>query len=91
MAAGDIRKLTYYMLTIASFGAVLFMFLIIADAVSKAPTGYAVANYVIGDQGSCENSCGSKSKTEGSNCYCDSKCVEYGDCCGNFLEYCTKK
>lgn len=88
MASEDFRKLVYYMLTISSFGVVLFMFAIIADAVSKSPTGYAVANYVIGDHGSCEDSCGAKSKTEGSKCYCDSRCVEYRDCCGDVKRFC---
>lgn len=83
-----IKKAAYYLMAVFSIGAVLFMFAVITDAVSKSPTGFAAANYVIGDKGSCGNSCSGKSITEGSNCYCDAKCAEYGDCCGDFEKYC---
>ncbi len=86
-----IKKAAYYIMAIGSIGAVLFMFAVIADAVSKSPTGFVAANYVIGDKGSCESSCGGKSATEGSSCYCDNSCAKYGDCCGDYQGYCAKK
>jgi len=84
-----IKKAVYYMMAIFSIGAVLFMFAVIADSVSRMPTGYAVANYEINDIGSCRNSCGIKSSTIMSSCYCDNLCQKYGDCCGDYAEYCV--
>ena len=84
-----IKKAAYYLMTIASIGAVLFMFAIIADSVSRMPTGYAAANYEMKDIRSCSNSCGVKPSAIRSGCYCDNLCQKYGDCCGDYEEYCS--
>lgn len=83
-----IKKAAYYLIAIASIGVVLFMFAIIADSVSRMPTGYAVANYDINDMKSCKNSCGVKPSAIRSTCYCDNLCQKYGDCCRDYEEYC---
>ena len=38
--------------------------------------------------GSCEGSCNGKSKTPGSNCFCDTACHEYNDCCNDIATKC---
>jgi len=81
-------KILSYFKIIASCIVVLFMFFIITNAVINLPTGYVSADYVIGDIGSCANSCGQQSQTKGSHCYCDNTCQKYGDCCTDFKKYC---
>ena len=86
---GKIKKTVYYLMAIFSIGAVLFMFAIIADSVSRMPTGYSVASYEMDDIKSCRNSCGVKPSAIRSGCYCDNLCQRYGDCCGDYEEYCS--
>lgn len=41
--------------------------------------------------GSCEGACGSSDPVangDGTNCYCDAGCAEYGDCCGDYETAC---
>lgn len=83
-----IKRAAYYLMAIFSMGAVLFMFAIIADSVSKMPTGYSVAGYEVQDIGSCRNSCGIKPSAVRSSCYCDNLCLKYRDCCGDYKKYC---
>jgi hypothetical protein len=41
--------------------------------------------------GTCEGNCGSASVDPDGNvlCWCDDACTELGDCCGDFLDFCT--
>jgi hypothetical protein len=48
-------------------------------------------------KGSCESPqgysqyCGGKTKTKGGNCYCDTKCSKFGDCCEDKVDVCGGK
>lgn len=37
----------------------------------------------------CHDSCGGKSKHE--NCWCDSQCTSFNDCCSNYQSQCTRR
>ena len=46
---------------------------------------FAQGNYTCGDAaGSCEGLCGGPSD----GCFCDASCVEYGDCCPDYGQFC---
>jgi len=38
---------------------------------------------------SCEGNCGGYVEVDDQFCFCDEVCVEYGDCCDDYLEVCT--
>ncbi|MBI2107978.1 hypothetical protein HYT54_02525 [Candidatus Woesearchaeota archaeon] len=80
------EKLLRYIGIIVSFGIILFMFMVIADAVSTFPTGYAVAHF--DRSGSCEDSCGEKLYSSERNCRCDEACITNGDCCFDYKKFC---
>ena len=82
------QKLLRYLGIMISFGMILFMFMVIADAVSTMPTGYVISPEH-DNSGSCENSCGGKSVSEKGSCHCDEACTANGDCCGDYQYYCA--
>ena len=40
--------------------------------------------------GSCQGYCGLEDKATSAGCYCDSKCLDMGDCCPNYKDICVE-
>lgn len=52
---------------------------------SSSPSSSSSSSAAVG---SCSGKCGSSKKVESGKCYCDAKCKDKNDCCGDYVQQC---
>ena len=76
-----------YVKFLGSIAVIITIFIVVITTIYHPPTGYVTASY--NSRGSCRNSCGGPTLTQGGNCFCDDQCYSAGDCCRDIKRYCS--